>query len=86
MKDISEATGNTATQVRAITRANREHSQVAAALVDDLAAIRSVTDRSADGVRQTRTTTAELLKHAEGLTTLSRRGGTNGRSPRTNGH
>ena len=57
---------------------------------DQLAELRRVTDRNASGVKQSRTTTADLLRYAEALTAvvddLQKPNGSNGRSSRTNGH
>ena len=84
MRDINEATGNTATQIRRITSANREHSKVASDLAEDMAAIRQATDRSAEGVRRTRRSSGELLEHAQVLAAAAKSG--NGRKARAAGH
>ena len=70
-------------EIKTITEANKGHSAGAAKLAGQLADIRRITERNADGVRQTRGGTADLLKQAELLTglvdsvTVSK--GTNGR-------
>jgi len=91
MRDMSAAVVNTAKQIKLITHANREHSQVSGTLLTGLAEIRKVTDRNARGVQQTRQNTADLLRHAEALNEIvdprpagSR--GANGRSTGANGH
>jgi methyl-accepting chemotaxis protein len=67
MKDMTTAAATTARQIKGITNANREHSQVATTVLQDLSELRRVTDRNAAGVRQTRANTAELLRSAEAL-------------------
>ena len=90
MKDMTSASANTANQIKQITRTNRDHSVSAAAVVTELAELRRVTDRNASGVKQARTTTADLLRYAEALTSvvddLQRPNGSNRRASRTNGH
>jgi methyl-accepting chemotaxis protein len=60
----------TARDIKGITEANRTQSVAAARLVTQLAEIRRITERNAEGVRQTRGNTADLLKQAETLTGL----------------
>jgi methyl-accepting chemotaxis protein len=67
MKDMTTAAANTARQIKGITGANREHSQVAGAILQDLAELRRVTDRNVAGVRQTRASTADLVRSADAL-------------------
>jgi len=67
MDTVSAAT---ARDIKAITHANRTQSSGAARLVTQLAEIRRITDRNAEGVRKTRGSTADLLKQAETLTGL----------------
>jgi methyl-accepting chemotaxis protein len=64
---ISTASGNTAKQIKLITHANREHSTVAARLLDQLRDIRAITDRNVRGVKETQGGTVDLLKHAQAL-------------------
>jgi methyl-accepting chemotaxis protein len=70
MKEMARAAASTAKDIKAITQANKTHSVGATRLVSQLAEIRRVTARNADGVRQTRGGTADLLKQAEMLTGL----------------
>jgi methyl-accepting chemotaxis protein len=91
MKDMSGAAANTAAQIKTITRTNRDHSIGATAVVNELAELRRITDRNAAGVKETRTTTADLLRYAEALTAVvddlrAPANGSNGRPARTNGH
>jgi methyl-accepting chemotaxis protein len=91
MKDLVTATGNTTKQIKLISQANTQHSQAAAALLNEMSEVRTITDRNATGVKRTRSSTGDLLRSAEALagivhdlTTAAER--TNGRSARTNGH
>jgi methyl-accepting chemotaxis protein len=91
LKDMSTATGNTAKQLKLITHANREHSLVAAHMLDQLRAVRQITDRNARDVNETRSSTAELIKHAEALSGIAqtngrRTAGANGKRGGVNGH
>jgi len=85
LKGMTTATQNTSNQIKKITVANREHSTVAAGVLDQLRDIRKITDRNARDVSETRGNTAELIKHASDLTGLIGRGangtrdGANGR-------
>jgi len=84
VKNMVAATQNTARQLALITHANREHSTAAARVLDQLRNIRQVTDRNSRDVKETRSGTVDLLRHAQELTefieTKESRGG------RTNGH
>jgi methyl-accepting chemotaxis protein len=85
MKDMTSAAASTAKQIKAITTANKNHSRTAAAVVDDVTALRDALDRSVDGVRQTQTSSAELLQHVETITSLvSSANGSNGHHHGTN--
>jgi methyl-accepting chemotaxis protein len=53
-----------------MTHANRAQSASAARLIAQIAEIRRITERNAEGVRQTRGSTADLIKQAESLTGL----------------
>ena len=90
MKDMSVAAANTAKQIKLITQANREHGRVSGMLLQDMAEIRRITDQNVNGVRQTRTSTADLLKYAEALTSMmngqTERNGASGRTSRTGNH
>jgi methyl-accepting chemotaxis protein len=87
---MAAAAANTAAKIKAITRTNRDHSHGAAAIVTELAELRRITERNVSSVKQTRTTTSDLLRYAEALTAvvegLSGPNGSNGRARRTNGH
>jgi methyl-accepting chemotaxis protein len=68
MKEMAGAAASTARDVKSITQANRTQSASAAQLLSQVADIRRVTERNAEGVKQTRGGTAALLKQAEALT------------------
>jgi len=70
MKEMSKAAASTVRDIKALTHANKGHSAGAAQLVTQLAEVRRITERNADGVRQARGGTADLLKQAETLTGL----------------
>jgi methyl-accepting chemotaxis protein len=89
MRDMSGSASNTAKQIKLITHANREHSQVSGALVAELAEVRRITDRNARTVKETKSSTAALLDHADALNNIverAGRAGSNGRRSGTNGH
>ncbi len=90
LKDMTTATGNTAKQLKLITHANREHSVVAAHMLEQLRAVRQITDRNARDVKETRSNTAELIKHAEQLSGIAQQNsrrtlGANGKGNGVNG-
>jgi len=68
MKDMTTASANTARQIKMITHANREHSTAAGGILTELGELRRIAERNASGAKQTRATTAELLRRAEALT------------------
>jgi len=70
MQDMTAAAANTAKQIKTITASNKEHSQAAVGILQDLGELRVVTERNATGVRQTRESTADLLRSAQALTTM----------------
>jgi methyl-accepting chemotaxis protein len=70
MRDMTSAAANTATQIKQITHANREQSVAAAAIVRDLEETRRVTERNASGVKQTRGSSADLVRYAQALTAV----------------
>ena len=70
MREMTTAANTTARDVKLITQANRTQSATMAQLATQLADVRRVTERNAEGVKQTRGGTAALLKHAEALTGL----------------
>jgi methyl-accepting chemotaxis protein len=80
MKEMARAVTTTAKDIKAITQANKTHSAGATRLVTQLAEVRRITQRNADGVRQTRGGTADLLKQAEMLTGLVDGAGSGARS------
>jgi methyl-accepting chemotaxis protein len=84
---MTTATESTAAQIKLITRANREHSSVAGRVLDQLRDIRTISDRNARDVNETRGNTAALMEHAADLAALVGRGtnGTNGKRGRVNG-
>lgn len=84
LKEMTTATQSTAVQVKLITQANREHSTVAGRVLDWLRDIRTITDRNARDVHQTRGNTAELMQHATDLAGLVG-GGVNGAGAKRNG-
>jgi len=90
MRDISAAVANVSKQIRLVTQANREHSNVAESLVAGLADVRKVTDRNVRGVMQTRQNSADLMRHADALNEIvggsARRPADNGRGTGANGH
>ena len=57
-------------QIASITAANRAHSQSADTTLQDLLELRRVTERNAGGVRQTRESTANLLRYADELSAV----------------
>ena len=67
---MTASAANTTKQIKGITAANKEHSQTAGAALEDLAELRRITDRNADGVRQTREGTADLVRAAQALTAM----------------
>jgi methyl-accepting chemotaxis protein len=68
MRDMTTAAHATARDLQLITRANREQSAAAGRVVAQLDEIRRIADRNAVGVKQTRGSTADLLRQAEALT------------------
>jgi methyl-accepting chemotaxis protein len=83
MKEMARSATSTAKDIKSIMQANKAHGAGAARLVSQIADVRRITERNADGVRQTRGGTADLLKQAELLTGLvdsvTGAKGTNGR-------
>jgi len=86
MKEMAGASTAIARDVKLITVSNRNQSVSAAQLATSLADVRRITERNAEGVRQTRGGTAALLKQAETLSSLMGdafpRASTNGSSGR----
>jgi hypothetical protein len=67
MKDMTVAATSTARDIKHITHANRAQATTAAQLQSQLADIRRITERNAEGVKRTRGGTADLLKQADAL-------------------
>jgi hypothetical protein len=86
---MTTATQSSAKQIKLITRANVEHSSVAARVLEQLRDVRQIADRNARDVKDTRGGTEDLIKHAEELASIAKNGrgaaGANGRRARTNG-
>jgi methyl-accepting chemotaxis protein len=51
-----------------ITAANREHSTTAASVLSEIGELRRIADRNVSGAKQTRVSTADLLRQAQALT------------------
>jgi len=81
MKEIAKAAELSSREIRAVAGGNKQQSKGAAKLVAQLADIRRVTQRNADGVGKTRGSTVDLLKQAQALTGLMN----GGKSKPTNG-
>ena len=67
MREMTSASAATTRDIKLISEANRSQSVAAARLVTQLADIRRITERNAEGVRQTRGGTADLMRQAETL-------------------
>ena len=68
--ETAAAAGSMSRQIKQITRANREHSGVAEALLAQVAEVRRIADRNAAGVKETRGTTTSLRDQAKALTSI----------------
>ena len=79
MRDMISGAQSTAKQIKLITKANVEHSTVSQALLRSVDEIRQITNRNADGVKETRGGTADVLRRAQGLMAMV------GRPARPNG-
>jgi methyl-accepting chemotaxis protein len=73
MRGMISAAQSTARQIKLITKANVEHSTVSHSLLRSVDEIRQITNRNADGVKQTRGGTADVLRRAQGLIALVER-------------
>ena len=62
MRDMISAAQNTAKQIKLIAKANVDHSTVSTSLVRSVGEIRQITDRNAEGMKQTRGGTADVLR------------------------
>ena len=67
LKEVNAAAGNTTTQIKLISKANKEHSIGASRTLDQLRDIRVITERNVRGVKETRGGTDALIRHAEAL-------------------
>ena len=89
MKDMTTAVASTTREIKLISHANREHSTVAGTLLGEVGEIRKITDRNARGVKETRVSTADLLRHTEALNAIVDKGAgrqsTNGGGPKAHG-
>ena len=70
MKEMAKAADSSAREIRSVAKGNQQHSKGAAKLVAQLADIRRITERNAEGVGRTRGGTADLMKQARALTGL----------------
>jgi methyl-accepting chemotaxis protein len=85
MRDMITAAQRTGKELKLITKANIEHSSVSNSLLRSVGEIRQITEHSANGVKQTRGGTVDLLRRARALSTLVERSThhrPNGRTPR----
>jgi methyl-accepting chemotaxis protein len=85
MKEMTGATTNTAKQIALITKANEERADACAGIVGQVNEVRRITERNASGVKQTRSSTGELVAQAKALRALmapARSRGNGGRRPR----
>ena len=87
MREMTSAAQGTAKHIKLITKANVEHSTTATALLGSIAEVRTITDRNASGVKQTRGGTDDLLRRAQALLAIVNRPSTarsgNGRASRS---
>ena len=70
VRDVAEAARSISKQIGLITRANREHSAAAVGLLNGLTEVRQVTERNAQGVKETLRSTGGLLERAESLNVI----------------
>ena len=86
MRERISSAHSTAKQIKLITKANVEHSTTSEGLVRSVGEIRQITDRNANGVKETRGGTEDVLRRAQALLALMDRQGhtrPNGRAPRS---
>ncbi len=67
MKEMAKAAELSAREIRSVAKANQQHSKSAAKVAAQLADIRRITQRNADGVSRTRGGTADLIEQARTL-------------------
>jgi methyl-accepting chemotaxis protein len=82
VKDVSTAIDHISRQMASMTRANREHAAGGESILKALSEIRAVTDRTADGARQSRRTADGLRDRTAALVGIADR---LGRAPRKQG-
>jgi methyl-accepting chemotaxis protein len=84
IKDMSDAARNIAKQVSLITRANREHSTVSAAVLNEITEIRGITERNAQGAKDTLRRASSLIDRAQSLNSVIEGLGDDGRAGKKN--
>jgi methyl-accepting chemotaxis protein len=72
IKEVATAAANTNKQIKKISRANTEHSAAGARVLQRLGEVRRITDRNANGMRETHGSTADLVAQARALTDMMR--------------
>jgi methyl-accepting chemotaxis protein len=81
MKEIVKASEQSSRDIRQVALANKQQSKATARLVGQLADVRRVTQRNAEGAGRTRGGTTDLLRQAQTLAALM----ANGKGKSTNG-
>ena len=86
MRDMASAAQNTSKQIKLISTSNAESSLVSGKLIASIGEVREITDRNIRGVRQTKGSSADLLRRAQDLASMFERPATtpsaNGRASR----
>src|ERR1051325_11667362 len=67
IKEMSDGARAVGKQINLITRANLEHSAASVTILNGLSDIRQITDRNAQGVKDTLRATDGLLERAQAL-------------------
>ena len=70
IKEMSDGARNVGKQINLITQANREHSTVSVALLKGLSDIKQITERNAQGVKDTMRGTESLVERARALDSI----------------
>jgi methyl-accepting chemotaxis protein len=70
MKEMAKASELSSREIRSVANANQQHSKSTAKVTAQLADIRRITQRNAEGVSKTRGGTAELIEQARTLSGL----------------
>jgi methyl-accepting chemotaxis protein len=70
IKEMSDGARNIGKQINSITRANREHSTASVGLLNNLSSIKQITERNAQGVRDTLRGTEGLIERARTLDSI----------------